>query len=62
MTLPAFEYLPDYKSSRLIEAAEAVSDFLDAIHHRGIGDELTQKLTIAATPVIVATVLLDKEN
>ena len=60
MTEPAFEFLPDYKSSRLIEAAEAVSDFLDAIHHTGIGDEMTQKLAIAATPTIVAYVL--KEN
>ena len=44
----------------VVRSAERVSDFLDALHNAGIGDELTQKLAIAATPEIVAAML--KEN
>jgi hypothetical protein len=46
----------------VVRSAEAVSDFLDAIHNAGIGDELTQKLAIAATPVIVAAALKEDKN
>ena len=38
-------------------AAEAVDMFLGALEERGLGVELAQRLTVAATPVIVAEVL-----
>jgi hypothetical protein len=37
----------------LVEAADAIAVFLDAVHASGIGHELTQRIGVAATPVIV---------
>ena len=40
-------------------AAEAVSAFFEAVQEHGFGGEMLQKITVAATPVIVAVALTE---